>query len=71
MRVVRATSARTSAGADRVLGWSGIVVAVFSLLLLAVPAGAQEAANVAALSGTPRSPGTAYREYSVSVCNAG
>ena len=36
----------------RVLGRSGIVVAVLSVLLLAVPAGAQEAANVAALSGT-------------------
>jgi glutamate/aspartate transport system substrate-binding protein len=52
MRVMRATSVRTSAGADRALGWSGIVVAVSSVLILAVPAGAQEAANVAALSGT-------------------
>ena len=52
MRVMRATSVRTSAGADRALGWSGIVVAVSSVLILTVPAGAQEAANVEALSGT-------------------
>jgi glutamate/aspartate transport system substrate-binding protein len=53
MRVMRTRAVRKkSAGADRVLGWSGIVVAVSSVLILAVPAGAQEAANVAALSGT-------------------
>jgi len=53
MCVMRASCfGKKSAGADGVLRWPGIVVAVSSVLILAAPAGGQEAANVAALSGT-------------------
>jgi len=53
MRVMRARYARReTADARSVLGWPGIVFAAASILILAAPANAQEAANVGALSGT-------------------
>jgi glutamate/aspartate transport system substrate-binding protein len=53
MRVMRARHAwRETANAGSVLCWARIVFAATSILVLAVPANAQESANVGALSGT-------------------
>jgi ABC-type amino acid transport substrate-binding protein len=43
---------RETADARSILGWPRIVFAAASILVLAAPANAQEAANVGALSGT-------------------
>ena len=53
MRVMRAKDARRKiADACGGLGWASIVFSAASILVLAASAGAQEAANVGALSGT-------------------
>src|SRR5262249_27878735 len=53
MRVMRARCVRReTADARSVRGWPRIVFAAASILILAAPANAQEAANVGALSGT-------------------
>ena len=53
MRIMRASQAtRKAADGPRVPGWAGVVFAAASILIFALPASTQEAANVGALSGT-------------------
>ena len=53
MRIMRASQAtRKAADGPRVLGWAAAVFAAASILIFALPANTQEAANVGALSGT-------------------